>query len=292
MKVIVLGGSGYIGSHVSDELTDRGHEVIIYDRKKSPYLREEQEMIIGDITDSDRLEKAVKGCDVVYNLAAIADINECVNRPIDTVKYNVLGNVNALEAARKAKVQRFIYGSSVYVYSRYGSFYRSSKRSSELFVDNYRQIHGLAYTVLRYGSLYGGRAQEWNGVHRIVKQALSEGKIIYEGTGEEKREFIHIKDAARLSVDVLSPEYKNQHVILTGNESMQIKYLLEMIKEMLDDKVEISYEKEAKKNHYKITPYSFNPKLGKKLVNNPHVDMGQGILNYIQKVYSNLKESK
>jgi len=292
MRIIVFGGSGFLGSHVADALTFAGHDVVIFDIRESPYLLPEQTMLVGDILDAESVEKAVRGCDAVYNFAGIADIDECVSRPIDTVKYNILGNVIVLEAARKANVQRFVFASSVYVYSEAGSMYRSSKQACELYIENYWHLHGLSYTILRYGSLYGERGDERNSIYRLIKQALSTGKILYHGDGEETREYIHVKDAAVLSVEALKPAFKNQHVILTGNTSMKYRDLLEMVKEMLGNKVEIIYQPKKSETHYKITPYSFNPKLGRKLINNPHIDMGQGLLNCITEVYETIHKEK
>ena len=166
MKIIVFGGAGFLGSHVADTLSEAGHEVTVFDIKKSPYLREDQKMIVGDILDIEAVEKAVAENEVVYHLAGIADIDECSKRPVDTVRYNVLGTVIVLEASRKARVKRFVFAGSVYVYSESGSFYRSSKQACELFIENYHRLYDLPYTIIRYGSLYGERADERNSIYR------------------------------------------------------------------------------------------------------------------------------
>lgn len=292
MKIIVFGGAGFIGSHIVDVLGDRKYDVTVFDIRKSPYLRAGQRMIVGDVLDQKQVEDAVRGHDVVYNLAGIADIDECARRPVDTVKYNVLGNVIILEASRKAGVKRFVFASSAYVYSESGMFYRSSKQSCELFIENYSQLYGLPYTILRYGSLYGERADERNSIYKLIKQALATGKIVYHGTGEELREYIHVQDAAQLSVDILKPEFENQHVVLTGTQSMPYKELLGMIREMLGSRVQIEYRPRKSETHYTITPYSFHPKLGRKLVNNPHIDMGQGLLSCMREIYHEIHEEQ
>lgn len=292
MKVVVFGGSGFLGSHVADALTEAGHDVIIFDKNPSPYLQESQTMVVGDILDAQSVDAVVQECDVVYNFAGIADIGECAYRPVDTVKYNILGNSLVLEAARKADVKRFVFASSVYVYSNYGSFYRSSKNACESFIQDYYSLYGLPYTILRYGSLYGGRADERNGIHRMIKKAIVEGKIVHFGDGEEIREYIHVKDAATLSIEILKPEYENQHVVLTGTQTLKFKDLLKMINEMLGNTVEIEYQNMTSPSHYKITPYSFNPKLGKKLVKNSFIDIGQGILNCMAEIYSEVHQEK
>ena len=127
MIILVLGGSGFLGSHVCDQLSDAGHKVRIFDCVESQWLRSNQEMIIGDILDEKTLLDAVEGCNAVYNFAAIADMEEALDKPIETVKVNVLGNVILPEACRKAKVKRYIYASTLYVFSRDGWFYLSSK---------------------------------------------------------------------------------------------------------------------------------------------------------------------
>ena len=111
MKVVVFGGSGFLGSHVVDALTDAGHDVNVYDISSSRYLRSSQSMIVGDILDSRKVEEAVMDADVVYNFAGVADINDASQRPLDSVKYNILGNSIILEACRKAKVKRFVFAS-------------------------------------------------------------------------------------------------------------------------------------------------------------------------------------
>lgn len=292
MKVIVFGGSGFLGSHVADELTKRGHEVVIYDIQKSPYLRDGQKMIIGNILDSKKVHNSVKGCDVVYNFAGMADMDEAHFKPLETIEKNILGNTIILEACRKNKVKRFVFASTIYVYSDAGSFYRSSKQACESIIENYKDVFGLPYTILRYGSLYGPRAKENNWIHKILKQALTDGKITRHGDGEEIREYIHVKDAAKLSVDILSKEFENENVIITGNQPMKIKDLHTMIKEILGNKIKLEFLPTVSSSHYEITPYSFNPKTAKKLVGTQSYDLGQGVLECLAEIYDKLNSKK
>ena len=292
MKILVTGGSGFLGSHVVDALSAAGHEVTIFDIHKSPYLRPDQKMIVGDILDLACLDKIVDNQDVVYHFAGIADIDECATRPVDTAKYNILGTVQFLEACRRAGIKRFVFASSAYVYSDSGSFYAASKQACESFIENFSELYGLKYTCLRYGSLYGKRSDERNSIYRLIKQAVQNGKIVYRGTGEEIREFIHVQDAAQISVAILRPEFENQRIILTGLEKMRYIDLLEMIREMLGNKIEIEILPSERKAHYKITPYNFSPRLGRKMVNNPHIDMGQGLLQCMAEVYEKVHNEK
>ena len=288
MKAVVFGGSGFLGSHVADALTGTGHDVAIYDIKESAYLKKSQAMILGDILDQKRVESAVKGCDVVYNFAGIADIDEAIQKPLDSVRVNILGNSIILEACKNIGLKRFIFASSLYVYSKTGSFYRSTKQSCELLIENYHEGFNLPYTILRYGSLYGPRSDERNFIYTIIKEALTEGRITRYGDGEELREYIHVTDAAMGSIEILSKEFENQHVIITGSQQTRIKDLFAMIKEMLDNKVDIKFLPPQPSTHYEITPYSFAPKIGKRLLSKTYLDLNQGMLETIYSMYKGL----
>ena len=93
MKVLLTGGSGFLGSHVADQLSNIGHKVTIYDKKKSNWLRTDQKMIIGNILDSSKLEKAISKSDIIFHFAAIADIDESLKKPIDSTKINIFGTL-------------------------------------------------------------------------------------------------------------------------------------------------------------------------------------------------------
>ena len=284
-KAIVFGGSGFLGSHIADSLTEKGFEVTVFDIKESPYLKNNQKMIVGDILNTDSLNDAISGNDIVYNFAGIADIDECHKNPVETVKYNILGNAMIMESSVKNNVSKYLFASSAYVYSKSGSFYRISKQSSELFIESYSEQQGIEYAILRYGSLYGERANRKNSLHRMIDSAVREGKIDYFGDGSETREFIHVKDAAELSVEALEEKYNGQILMLTGSKSIKYRELLDMISEMFQSDINVAMHPSDSATHYKMSPYSFNPKMAKKLVSNPHIDLGQGILNLIEELH-------
>lgn len=288
MKVTVIGGSGFIGSHVCDYLSHAGYDVVIYDQIESRWLKPKQKIIIGDLMDLELLSEAIKGADIVFNFAAISDLNEARDKPIDTVKINILGNLHVLETCRLNNVKRFIYASTVYVYSREGSFYRCSKQSAEQYVEEYQTRYGLNYTILRFGSLYGPRSDSKNGLYRIVKEALQTGRILYAGSSDAIREYIHVDDAASACVKIIDEEYINQSIVLTGQEPMLVSDLLKMLAEMLGKSDCVEFVEERYEGHYVKTPYAYIPKIGKKFVPSLHVDLGQGLLQLIDEVQSKL----
>ena len=284
-KAVVVGGSGFIGSHVADYLSDAGYQVTIYDKTKSLWLRNDQNIVYGDVQDSNKLNETIANAEVVYNFAALADLNQALKQPIKTINVNILGNLNVLEACRIHKVKRFIYASTVYVHSREGGFYRCSKQASEAYIEEYQKIYGLDYTILRYGSLYGPRADETNGLYRVVQSALKNGFVSYKGDVDAMREYIHVEDAARASVNALNDEFINESMVLTGQEPMKVIDMLKILSEILGfspKTVKFSEDKYA--GHYVRTPYAYQPKLGKKYIPPIHVDLGQGLLQVIDDI--------
>lgn len=286
MKAIVFGGSGFLGSHVADVLLEKGNEVTIFDLKPSPYLQAGQKMIVGDVLDINAVKGAVEGVSIVYNFAGIADMDEANEKPIETVKQNILGNAYILESIKNQEIYRYVFASTIYVYSEAGSFYKSSKQACELYIEDYSKKYGIPYTILRYGSLYGPRANESNPVFKLLKRALVEKKISHYGSGEEIREYIHVEDAARCSVEILNENFINQHVLITGHHPIRSKDLVVMVNEMFGNKLTIEFRGEQPEAHYLVTPYSFNPRLGKKYVSHYYIDMGQGLLQCIEELYN------
>ncbi len=285
-KVVVIGGSGFMGSHVADKLSDAGFKVTIFDFKPSPWLREDQKMVVGDMLDKEAVSNVVKGSKYLYHFAGIADIGEAKVQPVDTINLNVMGVTIALQAAVEANIERFIYASTMYVYSTYGSFYRASKQAAEVIIEAYHDQYGLEYNLLRYGSLYGPRAQDWNGLRSYVRQIVQNSRLEYTGTGEERREYIHVVDAACLSVDILDENHKNQAVIVTGQQILYLRELAQMIFEIVGINKDIVYlDKGSHSDHYIVTPYQYTPRMAKKIMPQEFIDIGQGILEIVEDLH-------
>jgi UDP-glucose 4-epimerase len=289
---VVTGGAGFLGSHLADELAGRGHRVTVFDRKAPAAPGTGVRQVTGDLGDFDLLCRTIAGADFVFHFAALSDLNKARDLPRETVQANVAGTVNVLEAARLAKVKRFVFSSTIYVYSDEGSFYRASKQACEAYIEEYQHRYGLDYTILRFGSLYGPRADESNGLYRLLREAARTGKIRYFGEPDDVREYIHVADAARLSADILDPQYANQHLIITGHHPTRARDLFTMFSEILGRDVKIEYARsEVRDLHYRITPYRFHPKIGKKLTSNLYVDFGQGILQVLEQIAAEERRS-
>lgn len=286
-QLLVTGGAGFMGSHLVDALAARGHDVIVLDRQPSRWLPRGARFVQAELGDRDALASAVVGCDAVYHLAGFADLNAAKTRPLETVHANILGTVHLLEAMRAAGVARFLFASTAYVHSREGGFYRCSKQACEGYIEEYARTFGLRYTVIRYGSLYGPRADASNGVYRLLRTAMTEGRLAYSGAPDDIREYIHVEDAATLSADVLDEGFEGQHIMLTGASPTRASELFKMFQEILGQRIEIDYRhvEGPGSGHYAVTPYAYTPRPGKKLVTTHYVDMGQGLLRMIEDIH-------
>jgi UDP-glucose 4-epimerase len=286
-RVLVTGGAGFLGSHLVDALAAAGHSVTVLDRQPSRFLPRGAQFACAELSDRAALAAAVAGQDAVYHLAGFADLNQAKTRPLDTVHANILGTVHLLEAMRAEHVARFLFASTAYVYSREGGFYRCSKQACESYIEEYARTFGLRYTVIRYGSVYGPRADASNGVYRLLRTAMVEGRLAYSGAPDDIREYIHVEDAAKLSVEVLDAAFEGQHVTLTGASPTRAADLFKMFQEILGTRIEVDYRhaEGPGSGHYAVTPYAYTPRPGRKLVTTHYVDMGQGLLRMIEDIH-------
>ncbi|WP_343329140.1 NAD(P)-dependent oxidoreductase [Polaribacter staleyi] len=288
-KALVFGGFGFLGYYLVKELLSRNYLVTVADINKNDELIDLVDFIHCDISIKENVETVFKNSkyNFVYNLAGFANLDRAIENPLKTFELNVIGNIHIIDECLKYKVDKFIYASSAYAVSNKGSFYGISKLASEKIIEEYHKKHDLNFVVLRYGSVYSQRDYDNNYIYNLVKEAVVNNRIDHKGDGKEIREYIHAADAAKLSVDVLESKiYDNIHVILTGTERMQRTELFQMINEILNNKVEIKYHESGYGNHYKFTPYSFDPSVSKKLVANPHIDMGQGLLECVRSIHN------
>lgn len=284
MKILVTGGAGFLGSHIVDALESRGHDVSVFDVIPSKYASAKTKTIIGDITDRNAVDGAVKGHDVVYHFSGISGIEDCKKNPRKAFDVNAGGTLNVLEACVHHAVARIVFASSAYVFSKYGYVYKTTKIACENMIRDFSQMYGIKYTNIRYGSLYGRRADERNSIYNLLRSALIDGKVVYKGSGDEMREYIHVCDAANISADILSHEYENKDIIITGNEKFKYKDILKIIQEIIDKDVFVDIKEREDCCHYTLTPYTFTQHIGIKVTRNEFIDFGQGLLDCLEEI--------
>ncbi len=248
-RVLVTGGSGFIGSHVVDRLIAAGHQPHIFDVRPSPYHpADEVPATLGDVCDIAALTRAMKGCDAVMHLAAAADVGEVAQAPVASEELNARGTLSVLQAARDASVARVAYASTIWVYSDVeadtvdedtplippGHLYTATKLAGELYCRSYAELYGLQYTILRFGIPYGPRARPAAVVPSFVGRALAGEPLTLAGTGEQSRRFVYVEDLAEGAVVAgLSPAAVNRTYNLVGGEDTTIREIAEAVRDLV-----------------------------------------------------------
>ena len=245
MRVAVTGGSGFIGSHVVDHMVAAGHDVTVLDvgqRWLNPAAHYRQ----ADIFDEEALAAALAGAEAVFHLAGIADVNDVAADPVRAVRLNVEGTARVLDAARYARVDRFILASTVWVYGAAvgrgeltedapvdlrspGHVYVATKLSAEMLVHSYRELYGQHFTILRYGIPYGPRMRDALVVARFVRAAIAGQPITIAGTGEQQRNYVYVADLADAHVRALSPVAADQTIALEGGTPVSVREIADTV---------------------------------------------------------------
>ena len=278
-KILVIGGSGFIGSSLCKRLK-KNYKVTNYDLREN--IISGVKYIKGDINDKISVENSIKKNDIVFNLAGQTELEESQSNPYAVFKNNVLGIINILNACKKFKIKRLVVASTVYVYSNLGGYYSISKKCAERITKEYSRRHKLKYTIMRFGSIYGPGARKGNAIYDILNMAVNKKRISYWGTGNERREYIHVDDATKGCVEILGKKYENKTIMCSGMQSTKVSDMLIMIKEIFNNKVKIEYKKNSRAAwHYKITPYQIEEDSCYKLNLDSYIDFGKGVIDLI-----------
>jgi UDP-glucose 4-epimerase len=251
MRVAVTGGGGFIGSHVVDQLAAAGHEVRVIDT--GPAWRNPAAAYAdADIFDAAALDAALAGCQAVFHLAAISDVNVIAEEPATAVRVNVEGVARVLDAARRTGCARFILASTVWVYGasaagaelseeapvdlrRAGHVYVSTKLAAEMLVHSYREMYGQQFTILRYGIPYGPRMREALVIARFVRCALDGRPITIAGTGDQQRNYVYVSDLADAHVRALAPAAEGRTITLEGGTPVSVREIADAVRELVAD---------------------------------------------------------
>ena len=253
MKALVTGGTGFIGSHVVDRLRAKGIEVRVFDMVM-PTFREDLEFYHGSLLDLEALRMAMSEIDVVYHLAAIADVKDVYEEPHYAESINVRGTINVLEAARRTKLRRLIYGSTTWVYGDATTtvvdedtplqapshLYTATKIASEYYCQSYSKLYHLPVTILRYGIPYGPRARDGAVIPIFVRKAMKGEPLTLAGDGSQFRQFVYVGDLAEGNVLALKSVAQNKIYNLDGTEKVTIANIAQTIQRLLGD-VRIEY---------------------------------------------------
>ena len=249
MRILVTGGSGFIGSHIVDVLIEQGHSVTNLDIKLGH--RQDVKYVNGSILDCKLIDSLIETNEVVYHIGGFSNINYVKEHPVETIELNVLSTTYLLDACRRYGKPHFIYASSVYAFDKNGHLYTSSKAFSERIIEDFNSLYDIPYTILRYGTVYGPRNREADVVYLFLKKAINGEPIEIHGDGRQKRNFIHVRDLAEGSVRVIENEKAvNKTLVIAHPLSISIKELAYKIKEIATADIQLEFSRGKREKDY------------------------------------------
>lgn len=294
MQVLVTGGSGFIGGHLVDKLTENGIDVRVFDKYKPK--RDDVEWFKGDILSEKDVLEACRDVEVIFHLAAIADVNVALSHFKTCFMINEIGTMNVLKGALAREVERFVLASTTWVYGRTEGpvdentpvplpdhIYTKTKIGQEQLVYTWNQHHGLPFTILRYGIPYGPRMRSNMAIAIFVRKAMRHEPITIFGDGEQGRSFIYVEDLAEGNVAALKEDAKNEIFNLAGSEFVTINHIAKQLQETFGD-ITI--------RHTPSRPHDFRgtrvriEKAKKFLGWRPKISFNEGLRRYIEYVKS------
>ncbi|SES41246.1 SDR family NAD(P)-dependent oxidoreductase [Salipaludibacillus aurantiacus] len=254
-KVLVTGGAGFIGSHVTDFLIDEGTHVVILDNLSSGDLKNINKsmhvtFIEGDVRDTKAVQDTFERhpeIGAVVHMAAQSKVGPSIENPHEDLAINVSGTLNLLEEARKKNVKTFVYASSAAVYGHVDNLpvteetptrplspYGVSKLSAEEYVKAYSRLYDMNVAALRFANVYGPRqsaATEAGVITIFIERLLAGEQPVIQGDGQQTRDFIYVEDVARAVMKVLEDPAKNKGAVfnVSSETSTSVEELLRKI---------------------------------------------------------------
>lgn len=258
MKIVVIGGAGFIGSNVVDELISNNYEVCVVDNLstgKIDNLNDKARFYKCDINNIDALKIIfqIEKPEVVYHFAAQIDVQTSVKKPAFDANINILGTINILECSRQYEVKKIIYPSSAAVYGNPEylpvdekhpidpiSFYGISKHTPEHYIKTFCSLYDIKYTIFRYANVYGIRQDpkgEGGVVSIFIDKFLNNESPIIFGDGYQTRDLIYVKDIVKANLLALR-NANNKIINISTNVSVTVNELFKTMKRIFNSDIE------------------------------------------------------
>jgi UDP-glucose 4-epimerase len=294
VRILVTGGAGFIGSHISRVLLQQEHQVTVLDnlaRGRRELVPENASFVQTDLADQDATERALRGHDAVIHLAGFLEVAVSVQRPVEFTENNVTNTVKLLEAMRRAEVNKIVFSSSATVYGRPQRLplreddplgaqtnpYGATKVACETFIRVYHELYDFDCVLLRYFNPYGPNElcePETHAVPNIVRAALEKRPVPLYWKGEQTRDYIYVEDLARAHIAPLEAEGFEVYNVGTEVGTKVIDIVL-TVSRILGREVEV--EDLGERPGDVPASYASSEKLRKELGWEPQVDMEEGL---------------
>lgn len=306
MKVLITGGAGFIGSHLTAYLANKGAEVVVLDNllrgnKIESDILEKITLIQGDVRNQDLVIKLAENCDYIYHLAAILGVDIVADNPVETMETEVEGTKNVVYAALKHGVKKVIYASTSGVYGHSAieksvdedimidprTSYAMAKRYNEIYLKAVYEERGLESVSLRFFNVYGPRQDDRMVIPRFFEQALKNEPITVFGSGKQTRDFTSVEETI-ISLVKLTDISKGAEIFNIANETeMNILELAIHIKELTQSSSEIKFiESPANRYDYEVERrVGSSEKLYKATGFKPNTDIRIGLKNLQETLY-------
>jgi len=306
MKVLITGGAGFIGSHLTAYLTYKGVEVVVLDNllrgnKIEDSILDKINLIQGDVRDQDLVIKLAENCEYIYHLAAILGVDVVADNPVETMETEVEGTKNVVYAALKQGVKKVIYASTSGVYGHSAieksvdedimidprTSYAMAKRYNEIYLKAMYEERGLESISLRFFNVYGPRQDDRMVIPRFFEQALKNEPITVFGSGKQTRDFTSVEETI-ISLVKLTEISKGAEIFNIANETeMNILELAIHIKELTQSSSEIKLiESPANRYDYEVERrVGSSEKLYKATGFKPNTDIRIGLKNLHETLY-------
>ena len=256
MKVIVTGGAGFIGSHLVDKLLNEKkiQQILVLDNLKDGVKKNlskslnnsKVKLIKTDIRNYNSIKNYFKNINVVFHLAAVADIVPSIEDPREYFESNVIGTFNVLEASKKSNVKKFIYAASSSCYGIPKKYptnenaeinpkypYALTKFLGESLVEHWSKVYKMNFISLRLFNVYGTRSRTTGAYGAVMgvflKQKLSNKPLTVVGTGKQKRDFINVTDVADAFIKAMNSKKNNEIINIGASKPISVMKLVKMI---------------------------------------------------------------
>jgi len=305
--VLVTGGAGFIGSHLTERLLEMGAYVTVFDRFDRFYRGKESNLVAasnspgfrlieGDILDRDKLDSAMKDVDVVFHEAGQAGVGFSIENPRATNDVNVDGTLNVLWSARKNGVKRLVNASSSSIFGKPDylpmdeshpahptSPYGVSKLAAEQYARVFHKVYGMYVVSLRYFSVYGPRGRPDQVIHRFTEELAQDRPPLISGDGSHTRDFTHVSDVVAATTSAAESEGIGGEVFNIGfGKRTSISELAEKLIALMgrNGKVRPLYVEESKGDF--PDTQADNRKAQKLLGWRPKVSLDEGLKDYVE----------